>query len=70
VEGKPIRDIAGAILIWAPVTPDGRRATMERFGFADVLGLDQMVADLVVRQPAEWVEYIYARRGACTTSST
>lgn len=38
---------------------------MERFGFADVLGLDRMVADLVERRPAAWIEYIGARRPAC-----
>jgi hypothetical protein len=65
VEGKPIQDIGGAFLIWASVTPDGCRATMERFGFADVLGLDRMVTDLVVQHPSAWIEHVEARRRAC-----
>jgi hypothetical protein len=64
-EGKSVENVRGAILVWASVTPDGRRKTMERFGFADVLGLDQMVAELVEKRPPEWLEHVEARRRVC-----
>jgi hypothetical protein len=64
-DGKPVDDIGGAILVWACVTPEGRSGAMERFGFADVLGLDRIVADLAAQRPSDWIEHIAARRQAC-----
>lgn len=64
-DGKPIPCVEGAILIWASVTPDGRAKTIERYGFADVLGLDRMVAVLAEQRPADWLDYIGARRRVC-----
>jgi hypothetical protein len=54
--------VRGAVLVWASVTPDGRQATIERFQFADVLGLDAMVADLAEQRPQTWLHYVEARR--------
>ena len=43
--GKPIK-VDGAILVWGAVTALGRAAAIADYGFADVLGLEEMLADL------------------------
>jgi hypothetical protein len=57
VNAKPIT-VHGAILVWGAVTEAGRRATMEHYRFADVLSLEEMVADLQAWRSREWQERV------------
>lgn len=61
VGGKE-QEIAGSILGWGAVTPAGRVATMEHYGLADVLSLEEMLADLEDWQPAAWRDWVQTRR--------
>ncbi len=60
--GKPIT-IDGAILIWGAITEHGREATMAEHGFADVLCLETMVANLQEWKDEEWAELLHHHRG-------
>lgn len=55
--GKPIK-VDGAILVWGAVTPLGRSAATADYGFADVLGLEDMLADLVAWQDPAWTAHV------------
>ena len=55
--GKPIK-VDGAILVWGAVTPLGRSAAIADYGFADVLGLEDMLADLVAWQDPAWTAHV------------
>ena len=57
VGGRPVR-VRGAILIWGAVDPDGRAAAMAEYGFADVLSVEAMLADLRRWRPAPWRERV------------
>lgn len=61
INGKE-QAIAGAILIWGVITPDGRRAVMDHYGFADVLGIEDMLVDLAQWKPAAWAEWVRRRQ--------
>lgn len=50
--------IAGGILIWGRCTPAGRTAVLEKFGFADVLVIEQILADLVAWENASFAQLI------------
>ncbi|MDN5331718.1 MAG: hypothetical protein PWP45_943 [Tepidanaerobacteraceae bacterium] len=50
--------VDGAVLIWGAITPEGRKAVIEEYGFADVLSIEAMVSDLRKWKPAAWVEKI------------
>lgn len=50
--------VDGTILIWGAVTPEGRSAVIEEYGFADVLSVEEMVNDLHRWKPGEWGEEI------------
>jgi hypothetical protein len=52
-DGRPLA-IDGAILVWGAVTPVGRSAAMAEYGFADVLGLEDMLSDLIAWQDPAW----------------
>lgn len=45
VDGRETR-VGGTILVWGATTPEGRASAMARFGFADVLSLEDMLQDL------------------------
>lgn len=45
VGGKSV-DVAGAILIWGAIESRGRERAMSTYGFADVLSLEGILADL------------------------
>ena len=47
------QNIAGAILVWGVLTPEGRTAAMNRYGLADVLSVEDMLRDLAEWQPQE-----------------
>ena len=53
IGGKPIT-VHGAILIWGRVTDAGRRAVIDRHGFADVLSLESIITDLQTTENAEY----------------
>jgi hypothetical protein len=55
--GKPIA-IDGAILVWGAVSSEGRAAAIEQFGFADVLGLEDLIADLITWRDEPWAAHI------------
>ena len=48
----------GAILVRGAVSEKGRAAAMKEFGFADVLSLEEMVADLRARKDPEWAAHV------------
>lgn len=50
--------VDGAILVWGDVTNEGKRSTIEHFGFHDVLGLDAILEDLWEWQPTELEELV------------
>lgn len=56
-QGRP-QLVDGAILIWGAVEPQGRQAVMENFAFADVLSVEDMIADLRQWSPAGWHDLI------------
>lgn len=60
--GGKKQDITGAILVWGIVTPEGRSAAMDHHGFADVLGVEDMLRDLGEWRPKEWAEWVGTRR--------
>lgn len=60
--GGKEQDVAGSILVWGVLTPEGRQAAIERFGFADVLGVDDILQDLAEWQPKEWAQWVATRR--------
>lgn len=45
VRARPVT-VDGAILVWGATTDEGRTDAMKRFGFANVLSLEAMLADL------------------------
>lgn len=49
-----VTEVAGAILVWGAVEPEGRQAAMDHFGVADVLSLETMLADLAGRRDDGW----------------
>lgn len=54
--GKP-HPVDGAILIWGAVAPEGRDVVIAHYGFADVLSIEGMLADLYRWEPVEWAEF-------------
>jgi hypothetical protein len=54
-KGQPI-SVDGAILVWGTSTSDGRNSVMAEYGFADVLSLEAMLADLQAWVPNGWSE--------------
>jgi hypothetical protein len=44
--------VDGAVLIWGSITPEGRRAVIEKYGFADVLSVEMMANDLRIWKSA------------------
>lgn len=53
VKGAPMV-VVGSILMWGALTPDGRASVMSRYGLADVLSIESMVADLQRWSPEDW----------------
>lgn len=53
VRARPV-PIDGAILVWGSTTPEGRVEAINRFGFADVLSLEEMLADLRTWRDQRW----------------
>jgi hypothetical protein len=55
--------VDGAILVWGALTPEGRDAVMQDYGFADVLSVEAMVADLQRWAPERWTSLLRRYRG-------
>lgn len=60
VGGRTI-EVDGAILIWGSVSPIGKDRVIDRFGLADVLSIESMIADLQLWQSAQWQQYLETR---------
>lgn len=60
--GGKDQSVAGSILVWGVVTPEGKDAAISRYGFADVLAVEDMLRDLATWQPATWAEFITTRK--------
>jgi hypothetical protein len=54
--------IAGAALVWGATTDAGIVSAVERFGFAEVLSLEEILRDLAEWQPESWREWLATRR--------
>jgi hypothetical protein len=57
------QQVEGAVLVWGAVAPEGRDAVMKEYGFADVLSVEAMLADLNSWKPDAWREFIRRYRG-------
>jgi hypothetical protein len=57
VKGR-LQKTEGAILIWGAVSPDGRQSCMAQYGFHDVIGVDQIIEDLVLWNSSEFAAFI------------
>ncbi|AEM79341.1 hypothetical protein [Thermoanaerobacter wiegelii] len=62
VGGSQIR-VDGAVLIWGVVLPEGRRTVIEKYGFAEVLAVEDMIKDLRQWKPGEWIQRIEQIQG-------
>jgi hypothetical protein len=60
--GRQELTVDGSILVWGALTPEGRTTTMDRYGFADVLSVQDMLHDLAIWQPPTWAEWVAVRR--------
>jgi hypothetical protein len=54
--------VDGAILVWGDVSDAGRVAAIERYGFADVLAVSDMLQDLSIWRPVAWEEFVGTRK--------
>jgi len=57
VGGKPV-PTDGAILVWGAVNPVGAAATAAEYGFADVLSVEAMIADLSSWHSDAWASRV------------
>jgi len=70
VDGKSI-SVAGSILVWGSVAADGRMTVIRENGFADVLSLEEIIADLLdwgnegyrqlIEDRATWCQYLFRK---------
>jgi hypothetical protein len=60
--GGQSQAIDGAILVWGAITAEGRQATMSAYGFADILSLETMVADLQAWADPSWADLLQSHR--------
>ena len=60
--GGKDQTVAGSILIWGAMTGEGRVDTMAHYGFADILSIDDMLADLARWRPEAWAKWVATRR--------
>ncbi len=56
-------DVAGAILVWGAVEPEGRADAMQTYGFADVLAIEDMLRDLRHGNDSAWRARVAEIRG-------
>jgi hypothetical protein len=47
-------DASGAVLVWASATPEGRASAKSLYGFADILSLEELLAQLRTKMPQQW----------------
>lgn len=58
-----VTPIDGAILVWGAVSEQGRAAAIAELGLADVLSLEDMIADLRARQDPDWAAHVERLEG-------
>lgn len=68
LDGRSI-SVAGSILVWGSVTVGGRKTVISENGFADVLSLEEIIADLLgwgnigyrqlIKDRATWCEHLF-----------
>ena len=56
-------EVAGAILVWGAVTPEGRADAIQTYRFADVLALEDMLRDLRDWNDGAWRARVAEIRG-------
>jgi hypothetical protein len=61
IQGREIQ-VDGAVLVWGVVTDQGRTSVTGKYGFADVLSVEQMLKDLARWQPKAWADWVGRRR--------
>jgi len=59
------RGIDGAILVWGRYSDDGYQSVMDAYGFADILSVENIVADLLNWNNAQYAEFIAERQAWC-----
>jgi hypothetical protein len=57
VRGRP-QQTQGAILIWGSVSPEGRQSCIARYGFHDIIGIDQIIDDLIRWDSPDFAAFI------------
>lgn len=57
---RPVEAVGG-ILIWGSVSAEGRTAVIDKYGFADVISLEESMADLNRWNSLEFKEYVTLR---------
>jgi uncharacterized protein YceH (UPF0502 family) len=62
VRGRPT-EVAGAILVWGAIAPEGRADAMATYAFADVLGIEEMLRDLRSWNDGAWRAKVAEIRG-------
>lgn len=62
VGGVPT-SINGSVLVWGATTPDGKRSVQSTYGFADVLSVEEMLADLRRWGSESWTNRVAELRG-------
>jgi hypothetical protein len=56
--GARVVPVDGAVLVWGAITPHGRETVIAEYNFADVLSLEQMLADLRAWRDPNWEQQI------------
>ncbi|HEX7101084.1 MAG TPA: hypothetical protein VF201_00440 [Nitrolancea sp.] len=51
-------DVDGAILVWGSIKQDARPAIMAEYGFANILSVESMLADLTLWDSADWMRRV------------
>lgn len=54
--------VAGSGLVWGVVTPEGKEAAISRYGFSEVLAVEDMLRDLAGWQPKAWADFTATRK--------
>jgi hypothetical protein len=64
VQGNP-QLVNGAILVWGRFTPQGQASVIKDFGIHTVLGVENIIRDLIQWQNKEFEELIYTKESWC-----
>jgi hypothetical protein len=64
VKSKPV-SVAGAVLVWGAVTPQGRDDVMARTAIRDVLDVEEAISKLIATRNPEYIAFVEERRRWC-----